>query len=193
MKKILSVVTLLAALSGAASAYQTGALTPYDMQPVYSVEGLYGITKGNETPDTYGGRLSFSMYSDAASELRHQFSLSVAGLWGSDTYDVYGYGIDVDVQMIPVTVGYTANIEITDELLFTVGAKAGYAFATVDVGPFSMDADGFTYSVGAGLKYMCSDAVYLQVGYEYSDTKMGGDMDYDYGQHIISVGVGCQF
>ena len=190
MKKILSVVTLLAALSGAASAYQAGALTPYDMQPVYSVEGLYGITKGNETPDTYGGRLNFSMYSDAASDIRHQFSLSVAGLWGSDTDE---YGWDTDVQMIPVTVGYTANIEITDELLFTVGAKAGYAFTSVDYGPFSADADGFTYSVGAGFKYMCSDAVYLQVGYEYSDTKLGGDVDDNYSQHIISVGVGCQF
>jgi opacity protein-like surface antigen len=192
MKKILSVVTLLAALSGAASAYQTGALTPYDMQPVYSVEGLYGIAQ-HDAPDTYGGRLSFSMYSDAASDVRHQFSLSVAGMWGSETYEVYGYEIDSDVQIIPVTVGYTANIELTDELLFTVGAKAGYAFATVDFGPYSCDADGFTYSIGAGLKYMCSDAVYVQVGYEYSETLMGGDMDYDYGQHIISVGVGCQF
>ena len=186
MKKILSVVTLLAALSGAASAYQTGALTPYDMQPVYSVEGLYGITKGNETPDTYGGRLSFSMYSDAASDLRHQFTLSVAGLWGSQTCED---GCDEDVQMIPVTVGYTANIEITDELLFTVGAKAGYAFCEYN----SESADGFTYSVGAGLKYMCSDAVYLQVGYEYSDTKIGVDEKDNYSQHIISVGVGCQF
>lgn len=188
MKKILSVVTLLAALSGAASA-QTGDLTPYDMQPVYSVEGLYGIAADSADPDTWGARLNLSLYNNAADTIRHQFSLSVAGMWGSESYGP----LDLDVQMIPITVGYTANIELTDDFMFYVGAKAGYAFCDMDFGPISESCDGFTYSVGCGFKYQCSEAIYLQVGYEYSQIFMGGDIDYDYGQHIISLGVGCQF
>ena len=52
MKKILSLVALLGAIGGAASAapYYVpttagGELTAYDWQPVYSVDALYNFTK----------------------------------------------------------------------------------------------------------------------------------------------------
>lgn len=198
MKKVLSLVTLLGVLSGAATAApyvlpsnQPGALTPYDIQPVYSVEGLYAIADDSDDPDTAGVRLSFSLYSDAASDVRHQLKLSVAPMWGSEEYED---GCDMDLFMAPVTVGYEANIELTDSTLLYLGAKAGYAWAEFEDGDYSANTGGFTFSVGGGLKFMCSDSVYLNVGYEFGRTYFDkGDIDYIMGQHIISVGVGCQF
>lgn len=193
MKKLLSIATLLAALSGAASAApyvlpdnMPGNYTPYDMQPVYSVEGLYGIADESKGIDTYGARLRLSLYSDAATEFRHQFSINLAGMWGSED--------GADLFMMPVTAGYDLNIEMSDNVMFYIAGKAGYCFGDLDVGDYSADANGFTFSVGAGLKIQCSDSVYVNVGYEYARTYFDtSDVDDEYGQHIISVGIGCQF
>lgn len=200
MKKLLSIATLLGVMSGAASAApyvmpssQPGALTPYDIQPVYSVEGLYGIANKSDDPDTYGARLSFSLYSDATETFRHQFNLNIAGLWGSETLrDEYG-SYDMDVFMMPITAGYNINIELCDDVMLYLGGKIGYAFCEVESDGYSADGDGLTFSVGGGFKFQCSDSVYAHVGYEFGRTYMGGDVDYNYGQHTIVVGVGCQF
>ncbi len=226
MKKLLSIATLLGALAGAASAApyvlpspQPGALTPYDMQPVYAIEGLYGIAQDSDMPDTYGVRGSFNIYSDAEGSFRHQFSVNVAALWGSDdaplasyvpstTLEYPGQKVDVDLFMLPVTVGYTLNIELTDSVMLFLGAKAGYAWsqgelsATVNTanGPVSISEDessgGFTYSVGAGLKIQCSDSVYVHVGYEFGRSYFDFNLengDLIYGAHTISLGIGSQF
>lgn len=193
MKKLLSIATLLAALSGAASAApyvlpgnMPGNLTPYDIQPVYSVEGLYGIADESSEMDTYGVRLRLSLYSDAATDLRHQFSINLAGMWGSED--------GVDLFMMPVTAGYDLNMELSDSVMFYISAKAGYCFGDLDAGGDSADASGFTYSVGAGLKFQCSESIYLNVGYEFGRTYFDtSEVDDIYGQHIISVGIGCQF
>ena len=202
MKKLLSLTALLGVLSGAATAapyvlpsHQPGALTPYDMQPVYSIEGLYAIADDSDDPNTAGVCVSFSLYSDAADTVRHQAKLSVAPMWGSEDYENQ---TSVDLFMMPVTLGYEMNIELTDMTLIYLGAKAGYAWGNIDSkGEGVSDSDstgGFTFSVGGGLKFMCSDSVYVNVGYEYGRTYFSqGIVDYDMGQHIISVGVGCQF
>lgn len=199
MKKLLSIATLLGALTGAASAApyvlpspQPGALTPYDIQPVYSIEGLYGIAQDSEDPDTWGVRGSLSLYSDASSDVRHQFTLSVAGQWGSETNDA---GEDVDLFLLPVTLGYDFNLEIVDSVFLYAGAKAGYAWADLEVDSDSKSTGGFTWSVGAGLKVQCSDSIYVKAGYEFGRTYFDDVRGKDeiYGQHVISVGVGCQF
>lgn len=200
MKNVLSVATILGMLSGVASAapYVTpfnvpGATTPYDMQPVYCVEGLYGFAGDSDDPDTWGGRLSFNLYSDGRDTVRQQFTLGVAAMWGDKSYrDEYGK-FDVDMTMVPITAGYYLNIELTDNVLMYLGGRAGYAFCDVDFEGESADGDGFTFSAGAGLKFQCSDDVYVNVGYEFGKTYMKGDMDYNYAQHIISVGVGFRF
>ncbi len=198
MKKILSLVTMLGMLSGVAAAApyvlpsnQPGALTPYDVQPVYSVEGLYAIADDSDDPNTAGVRVNLNLYNNAADTVRHQFKMGVAGMWGSEDYD---YGEELDICMVPVTAGYEMNIELTDSTLLYLGARAGYAWGKLESGPYSETTGGFTFSVGGGLKFMCSDAVYVNVGYEFGRTYFDkGDVDYIMGQHIISVGVGCQF
>lgn len=189
MKKLLSIAMLLGALTGAASAApyvlpspQPGALTPYDIQPVYSVEGLYGIAQDSDMPDTWGVRGSLSLYNNAVSDIRHQFTLSVAGEWGSED--------GVDMQLIPATLGYDINIALADKLFLYAGAKAGYVWAEYD----EYSSSGFTWSIGAGLKVQCSDAIYVKAGYEFTRNYLDSSSeDMVYGQHVISVGVGCQF
>ena len=198
MKKILSLVTMLGMLSGVAAAApyvlpknQPGALTPYDAQPVYSIEGLYAIADDSDDPNTAGVRLNFNLYDNAADTVRHQFKMGIAGMWGSEDYE---YGEDLDLCMVPITAGYEMNIELCDSAQLYMGARAGFAGGRLESGPFSETTGGFTFSVGGGLKFMCSDAVYVNVGYEFGRTYFDkGDIDYIMGQHIISVGVGCQF
>ncbi len=208
MKKLLSIATLLGALAGAASAApyvlpspQPGALTPYDWQPVYAIEGLYSIAQDGDAPNACGVRGSFNLYNTGEGSFRHQWSLNVAAQWGSDdvTY-TDGYKEDIDLFILPVTAGYTLNMELTDKVMLYVGAKAGYAWSNYEVSGegYSDDdsAGGFTYSVGGGLKFQCSDAIYAHVGYEFGRSYLDYDMDgkdYIYGAHTISLGIGCQF
>ena len=205
MKKCLSIITLLGALAGTASAApyvlpspQPGALTPYDMQPVYAIEGLYAIGD-DDTPDTWGVRGSFNLYSSADSTVRHQFNINVGYETGDESEYSDGIYSKVDMYKIPITAGYDLNIGLTDDIFLTIGGKAGYTMGEIETDWGSDDIDGFTFRVGGGLKIQCSDAVYLKAGYEFTrtyfgDSKFGGStQNIILGQHVISVGLGCQF
>lgn len=206
MKKLLSVVTLLGALAGAASAAPYvlpapagGALTPYDWQPVYSVEGLYSFASDSDYPDMPGIRGSLSLYSNAESSIRHQFSINAAYQAGNKNRK--DYGDKIEAEMIPVTLGYNINLGITDSIFLSIGAKAGYAWVTVDEKTpdckWSDNGGGFTYSVGAGIMVQCSDAIYVRAGYEFgrtfTDIKTETGADAIYGAHTVTFGVGCTF
>ncbi len=211
MKKVLSTLALAATLATSASAYSYstpgvstgGALTEWDLQPAFSLEGLYGIAADSDDPDMSGVRLGFSLTSDAVEDVRHQFGIYVAPMWGSETYTVGNVDFDVDTQLIPVTLGYDINIALNDYILLDLGVKAGYSFGKADVsvtglGSDDISAKGFTYSIGAGLKFMVSDTINIKLGYEFGRTYLKGDyygvdVDTIYGAHVISLGVGCRF
>ena len=201
MKKLLSTITLLGALSGAAYAapYYTaapapGALTSYDSQPVYTIELVQSFGAKSGDCDTTGVRGSFNLYSDAHEEFRHQFNLSVAPQWGND--DVKGNNgiVSADFFRMPLTAGYDLNIELKDNIFLYLGGKAGYAWATQEGGGLSESGGGFTWSIGAGVKVQCSDSIYVQAGYEFGRTHFSkGDFKNVYGAHTVSFGVGCKF
>lgn len=202
MKKLLSTMTLLGALSGVASAapYYTavpagGALTPYDAQPVYSIDALYSIGAGDSDLDMWGVRGSFNLYNSGEATFRHQANINVAAQWGDlDDTNCYDHpSCNTDVFMLPITVGYDLNIEMTDKVLLYVGAKAGYSWAHVDSSHGDADEGGFTWSVGAGLKIQCSDNVYVRAGYEFGRSYYGGAIDDIYGAHTITLGIGATF
>ncbi len=210
MKKCLSILTMLGALSGVASAApyilpspQPGALTPYDAQPVYAIEGLYSFADDNDDPDTWGVRGSFNLYSSAENTVRHQFNINLGYETGDDSDTVDGISTEVEMYKIPITAGYDINLALTDSVLLYVGGKAGYAFGDVDVTidneSYGESTGGFTFSVGGGLKIQCSDSVYVKAGYEFSrtyfgDANIGGEpVNLIIGQHVISLGIGCQF
>ena len=210
MKKCLSIITLLGALAGTASAApyvlpspQPGALTPYDMQPVYAIEGLYAIGDDGDDPDTWGVRGSFNLYSSADSTVRHQFNINVGYETGDESERVHDIYTEVDMYKIPVTLGYDLNLALTDSFMIYLGGKAGYAFGDIDLTvedqTWGDNAGGFTFSVGGGLKIQCSDSVYVKAGYEFTRTYFGdcnfggATQNVITGQHVISVGLGCQF
>ena len=212
MKKVLSLVALLGALAGSASAAPYylpspagGALTPYDWQPVYSLEGVGSFADKDIVPDTYGARLNFSLYNNAASSVRHQFGITLgyesgSGKWTSVDEDL-ALRNDVDMTRIPLTLGYDINLGITDRVFIDLGAKAGYVWGTYEnkieelLISDKQNVSGFTFSLGAGVKVQCSDVVYVKVGYEFSrtfyETKLSKHLNF--GQHSVVFGVGCLF
>ena len=192
MKKLLSTMTLLGALSGAASAlpYYTavpagGELTPYDAQPVYSIDALYTIGAGDVDLDMWGVRGSFNLYSSGEATFRHQASINISPQWGDEN--------EADFFALPLTVGYDVNIELTDDVLFYMGAQAGYSWWNAEDAWGEANEGGFIWAVGAGLKFQCSDDVYIRTGYEFGRTYLGGEIDDIYGGHTIMVGVGVTF
>lgn len=224
MKKILSLVTLLGALAGTASAAPYylpspagGALTPYDWQPVYSADFIYGFSTGDVAPDTYGARLNLSLYNTAAGSARHQFTISAGYDQGSHNVDVLfrdvNARVDIEMDRIPLTLGYDINLGITESVFIDLGAKAGYAWGNIDSkvkesGSMSNRSvsdtlGGFTFSLGAGIKVQCSDSIYVKLGYEFSRTFFGKidnenfnhgmQRSLNYGQHSILFGIGATF
>ena len=201
MKKILSTMTVLACLAGAANAApyvlpenQPGALTAYDWTPVYGIDALYAIGDEDTVPDMWGARASFSLYSQQRASVRHQFSLNVA----YETGDKKDHGNKTDMHLMPITLGYNVHLAVTDEVAFYLGGKAGYTIGEAEFktpgDKETIDTDGFNFTVGVGLHIQCSDAVYVRLGYEFGRTYVDkNDVKDNFGQHIISLGVGCQF
>lgn len=192
MKKLIATSAILAALAGTASAapyvlpsQQTGALTANDVQPVYTLDAVIALGDGADVPDMYGPRLALNLYNDHNDTFTHAFNLSVSALWGSEDE----YGFDIDYFMLPLTIGYDLNIEVTDKLDFYVGGKAGYAWIDADSRYFSDSDSGFTWGVGAGFRYYFSESIHARVGYEFSRTYT----EVPFGQHSILIGVGCRF
>ncbi|MCQ2366508.1 MAG: porin family protein [Akkermansia sp.] len=204
MKKVLSTLTILAGLAGVASAApyvlpenQPGAHTGYDWTPVYSVDALYAIGAENHTPDMWGARLGFNLYSMQRASVRHQFSLNAAYLAGEETYNDAS-GLKNDMHMLPITLGYHVHLALSDEVSFFLGGRAGYSIgeAELKVSRYkaTIDTNGFTFGVGCGFQVQCSDAVYVRLGYEFGRTYYDDKALKDnYGQHTISLGVGCWF
>lgn len=192
MKKLIATSAILAALAGTASAapyvlpsQQTGALTANDVQPVYSLDAVIALGDGADVADMYGPRLALNLYNDHNDTFTHAFNISLSALWGSE--DEYGY--DIDYFMLPLTIGYDLNIEVTDNLDFYVGGKAGYAWLDADSRYFDDSDSGFTWGVGAGFRYYFSENIHARLGYEFSRTYT----DVPFGQHSILIGVGCRF
>lgn len=202
MKKFLTSAVIVAALASVASASpyvlpspQPGALTPYDMQPMWGLDAVYTISGDHDAPDMYGARLSFNLYSSGEDTVRHQFSLNVTPQYGEK--DLHP-GVELDTMALPITAGYDLNLEITDDILLYVGGKAGYTFARCEwKGAEGKDTDndgGFTFSVGGGLKCQASDAIMLKAGYEFGRTYLdNGHKDTIYTGHTILVGASVQF
>lgn len=210
MKKVLSLVAILAALAGTASAAPYylpqpagGALTPYDIQPVYSIEGIYNFVQ--DGPDTYGARLNFSLYSSNEGTVRHQVTLSAGYETGRETRteDIFSY--KVDLERMPITLGYDVNIALTDNILIDLGVKMGYAEGVAEVTYNSPEEyagmsdtehmGGFTYGLTAGIKVELSESVHLKLAYEFGRTffRHYGDRSINLNQHGIVFGVGCLF
>ncbi len=205
MKTLLSTIALMATLAGTAAAapyvlppMQAGALTTNDWQPVYALDFVAALADKDDFTDLYGPRASFSLYSADSGDFLHEFSLNAAYLMGDDKY----YPYTMDISVIPVTLGYDLHINIVGDLYLDLGVTAGYSMGTSSYessmpydwpAPADVDLDGFTFSVGAGFMYKPSEDIYIKLGYEYSRSYFDRTEVGIWGQHVISVGIGCQF
>lgn len=210
MKTIISTIILGVGMASSAMAsnyYQSaqtyGAYNAHDLQPIYSIDALHALGKDNLF-DMSGARLGFNLYSNMDESFRHQFSLNLGYLTGSDDLSYMGIAFEGDATLMPVTLGYDMNIELSDSVLLNIGGKAGVVFGDFEaslhtpMGKHSLSDDqtAFTCSVGAGLKFILSEQVHLKVGYEYSRSHFDHevrDLMGILGQHVISLGFGVRF
>jgi len=119
----------------------------------------------------------------------------------SDLLSGYGYGngkgsgydgpdrgssrqcVDIELEVIPVSLNYKLERNLTGNLNVYVGAGAGVAFVDLEVGKESDDDEVFFAQVFAGLLYQVSEAVELYGGarwiYMEDIDVFGLDLDMD--------------
>lgn len=192
-----------------------------DITTGVSVEGLTALSgtkfDGVEMPDTFGARLTGSVYIPATEKLTHEFNLSIAPQWGSKTTNLNGYlygyyvqgGEKIDLFAMPLTAGYRLHFHVTEHSSVHIGARAGYSFVDAEdsfagsvdgyygtAGADSGIDGGFTYAAGLGFSHEYAEGQYFTLSYEYQNTKLNSD-DMSGGQHarqhVISAGVGFRF
>lgn len=200
MKNILIYPVLMCGAACAAPYYLPtppgGGLTPYDWQPTHRLEGLYAIG-AKHTPDTAGFRLGMHLYNNGNQSIRHEFGMSLAPQWGDGHTHRHEWRTRQDIFMVPLTAGYTLNLGLGENTFLYLGGKAGWAWghhkehsaAHRESGSFN----GFTFSAGGGLKFQCSERLYVQAGYEFGRTYTNTHHDDIWGQHIITAGIGWRF
>ncbi len=182
MKKTLITSALLLSCAGAATAET-------EWQKHLTVDAIHNIaTEDILDIDTTGVRITGSLYTESGTNHHHELTLSLAPAVGSED--------DVDMTIVPLTMGYNFNYDITERFTAYVGARLGVAAMELEVDGYSDDASDIVFGLGFGARYACTENVFIQVGYEYSNVTFeveGVEDGWDYGAHTISVGVGFKF
>ena len=200
MKKAFIYLTTLCCTAGAAPYYlptpPAGGLSPYDWQPTYQVEAQYAVG-AKHTPDTWGFRGSLQLYSNGDEQIRHEFGLNLAPQWGSGHCSRDSWRSSQDLFLMPMTAGYTLNIGLGESTFLYMGGKAGWAVGRYkehsEVYHESHSFNGFTFSAGGGLKFQCSERLYVLAGYEFGRTYSNTRHNDTWGQHIITAGINWRF
>lgn len=171
-----------------------------------------------DVPNTFGLRLTGSVYVPATEKITHEFNVSAAPQWGSKTTSLsyYGGGTSIygsekiDMFNVPLLAGYKMHSRISDKLEANIGCRVGYTVIDADdsysghVGGTYVSGKedagidgGFTFAVGAGMSYQYAENSYFTFGYEFQDTSVSFDdpetSDTHIGQHVISAGINVRF
>lgn len=206
MKKTLIALLALAGIA-AAGTEETITLQPTPQtactwQPEFSLEYLYGHADCSDEMDTQGIRASIGTTLNTNSAFSHTFSLNLGYDWGDKADIVNGNSANLEENKTTITLGYDLNYALTDKVTLYVGAKAGYATGELELTARNFavkeDLEGFTYSVGGGVKYQITENVHLKAGYEFNRSYLGHigpnqEENYLPCLHVFSVGVGYKF
>ena len=205
MKKTLIALLALAGIAAAGTeetiTLQPAPQTACTWQPEFSVDYLHSIGGTNDDVDTQGVRASVAVTCNTDSKFSHQFSLNLDYRWGDLSEIEDGIAVRLDERKNLITMGYDLNYAVTDKVTLFVGAKAGYAISDMEMSlpAFNIkekhDLEGFTYSVGGGVKYQITESVHVKAGYEFNRIYLGdffGDNIIP-NMHVISVGLGYKF
>lgn len=209
MKKTLIALLALAGIAAAGTeetiTLQPAPQTACTWQPEFSLEYLHGYADHKSEVDTDGIRAGFSIYTNTDSKFSHQFSLNLGYEWGDDSESHDGIIAKLDETKTSLTLGYDLNYALTEKFTVFVGAKAGWSLCDYELSvphhnfKWEEDMDGFTYSIGAGVKYQITESVHVKAGYEFNRTYYGECGPAEDRRniipclHIISVGVGYKF
>ena len=205
MKKTLIALLALAGIA-AAGTEETITLQPTPQtactwQPEFGIDYLHSVGGTNEDIDTQGVRASVGVTCNTDSPFSHQFSLNLDYRWGDLSENNDGILCTLDEKKTLITVGYDLNYAVTDKVTLFVGAKAGYVTSDMEVTvpAFNIKEDhkleGFSYSVGGGVKYQITESVHVKAGYEFNRIYLGQFHTENViaNMHVISVGLGYKF
>ena len=208
MKKTLIALLALAGIAAAATeetiTLQPAPQTACTLQPEFGIEYLYGHADCSDEMDTQGIRASIGTTLNTNSAFSHTFSLNLGYDWGDKADIVNGDSANLEENKTTITLGYDLNYALTDKVTLYVGAKAGYATCELELSrparnfAAKEDLEGFTYSVGGGVKYQITENVHLKAGYEFNRSYLGHigpnkEENYLPCVHVFSVGVGYKF
>ena len=208
MKKTLIALLALAGIAAAGTeetiTLQPAPQTACTWQPEFSLEYLYGHADCSDEMDTQGIRASIGTTLNTNSAFSHTFSLNLGYDWGDKADIVNGNSANLEENKTTITLGYDLNYALTDKVTLYVGAKAGYATGELELSrparnfAVNEDLEGFTYSVGGGVKYQITENVHLKAGYEFNRSYFGhigpnNQENYLPCLHVFSVGVGYKF
>ena len=208
MKKTLIALLALAGIAAAATeetiTLQPAPQTACTLQPEFGIEYLYGHADCSDEMDTQGIRASIGTTLNTNSAFSHTFSLNLGYDWGDKADIVNGDSANLEENKTTITLGYDLNYALTDKVTLYVGAKAGYATCELELSrparnfAAKEDLEGFTYSVGGGVKYQITENVHLKAGYEFNRSYFGhigpnNQENYLPCLHVFSVGVGYKF
>jgi opacity protein-like surface antigen len=205
MKKTLIALLALAGVAAAGTeetiTLQPAPQTACTLQPEFSIEYLHGYADHKGEVDTDGIRAGFSIYTKTDSKFSHQFSLNLGYEWGDVSESHDGIIGKLDETKTSLTLGYDLNYALTEKFTVFVGAKAGWSLCDYEFSvphynfKWEQDIDGFTYSIGAGVKYQITESVHVKAGYEFNRIYLGDFFGENIipNMHVISVGLGYKF
>lgn len=190
-----------AALMATSLVSQADETAKYDGTFGMSLEGAYAWAGRDDQPDMGGGLLSVHQYIYSGSVIS-QVSLTSGFLTGSETrhgqYLNTPLRVKDEMRSIPLLLGYTLNVPLTEGIMFYVGGKLGVSFindktsySTPDL--YNRDKeDGakFTYTVGAGFKFGVGEHTDIKIGYEQYRMQYSGS---SHPYHAIQGGLSWNF
>jgi len=102
----------------------------------------------------------------------HNLEAEIGYVEFSESGSFAGFTGTADLEVIPVTLGYRYDLELSDKLKLGVGANTGIAFTELSVGVSGLGSGSDTDTVwiasgGLRLTYALTDAVALTAAYRY--------------------------
>ncbi len=179
-------------------------LTPYHTEK--TTEGKYNyvsfeyasaINQNHNRASLNGGLLSLNVYDNVNANRVHQFILQTGYLKGDKKLH-NGADTKFIERNFPLTVGYNANLAVTDRILLYAGVKGGLVFGDAklrsETGNDSGSDTAPVFGAGAGIKIMLSNRVDFIFGYDYQKnfTKYMGENYYN-NFHILHAGFSFGF
>ncbi len=189
MNKVLCTTALLLGATSAAFAAPR-AITPAN-DKAFTLEAVHNY--GNQL-ESDGIRLGLDFYKNSVGgTFVHQFSVNLG--YATDTTGA-GNGA-TDWSYIPLTVGYYANVALTDKVTAFAGARVGMMRVEWDpTNGQGDDTNGIYGAVGVGLKFRLTETAHLQVSYEVGQWRPSDDEKLGYEQtssRTLGIGFGIAF